>query len=153
HGVAVGLPGSDVHDPGDGGRPHMRKHARRFGRRSLLLAWFGVAASVAAGAAFAYWASTDGANPAAAAADLVQAGNTPTLGGVDGQDVTLTWPATTTAAGAPVGGYTIARYGVPSGGTPAAATGGCSGTVGSPTCTEQSVPAGTWYYAVTPRIA
>ena len=89
----------------------------------------------------------------AAVADSIQAGNTPTLGGVNGQDVTLNWAATTTTGGSPVGGYTVARYSVSSGGTPTAATGGCGGTVAALTCTEQSVSAGTWYYAVTPKIS
>src|SRR5207248_8976026 len=83
--------------------------------------------------------------------------NTPTLGGINGQDVTLNWTATTTASGASVGasvgGYTINRYSVLSGGTPTGAAGGCSGTVAALTCTEQSAPTGTWYYTVTPKIS
>jgi hypothetical protein len=126
---------------------------RRRGRRGLVFSGIGIAALAFAGAAFAFWASTDASNPAAAVADSIQAGNTPTLGGINGQDVTLNWTATTTASGASVSGYTINRYSVSSGGTPTAATGGCSGTVAALTCTEQSVPVGTWYYAVTPKIS
>ena len=131
-----------------------RADARR-ARRRRRLAFVGllVGALALAGVAFAFWASSDASNPAKAVADSIQAGSTPTLGGVNGQDVTLNWTATTTVSGASVTGYTIARYSVASGGTPTAATGGCSGTVTALTCTEQSVAAGTWYYAVTPKIA
>ncbi len=131
----------------------MKRLAGRRGRRGLVFAGIAVAALVFAGAAFAFWSSTDGSNPAAAVADSIQAGNTPTLSGINGQDVTLNWTTTTTASGAAIGGYTINRYSVSTGGTPTAATGGCSGTVAALTCTEQSVPAGTWYYAVTPKIS
>jgi hypothetical protein len=131
----------------------MTNRAHRRGRRGLLFAGVGLAASAIVGAAFAFWASTDSSNPAAAVADSIQAGNTPTLGGINGQDVALNWAATSTAAGSSVTGYTISRYSVSSGGTPTAATGGCSGTVTALTCTEQSAPAGTWYYAVTPTIS
>ncbi|HEV3352202.1 MAG TPA: chitobiase/beta-hexosaminidase C-terminal domain-containing protein, partial [Acidimicrobiales bacterium] len=113
----------------------------------------GIAALALAGVAFAFWTSTDSSNPAVAVADSIQAGSTPTLGGINGQDVNLNWTATTTVAGASVSGYTVNRYSVASGGTPTAATGGCTGTIAALTCTEQSVPAGTWYYAITPKIS
>jgi hypothetical protein len=131
----------------------VRKLVGRRGRRGLVFAGIGVAAVALAGAAFAFWVSTDSSNPAAAVADSIQAGNTPTLGSINGQDVTLNWTATTTASGASVNGYTVARYSVSSGGTATAATGGCSGTVAALTCTEQTAPAGTWYYTVTPKIS
>jgi hypothetical protein len=135
------------------GRRPMTRDRRRRGRKGLVFAGIGIVASALVGAAFAFWASTDASNPAAAVADSVQGGNTPTLGGVSGSDVTLNWAAATTAGGSAVGGYTVSRYSVSTGGTPTAATGGCSGTVTALTCTEQSVPDGTWYYTVTPKIA
>ena len=128
---------------------------RRRSRRSRRLVFLGliVATLALAGVAFAYWASSDSSNPAQATADSLNAGATPTLGGINGQDVTLNWSAGSTAGGGAATGYTLNRYSVASGGTPTAATGGCSGTVAALTCTEQSVAAGTWYYAVTPKLS
>src|SRR4051794_21675007 len=147
------LPGRNLQHPSEHHGSHMTGSDRRRGRHGLLFAGVAVAALAIAGVAFAFWAATDASNPARAVADSIQAGNMPTLGGVSAQDVTLNWTATTSASGASVTGYTINRYSVSSGGTPTAATGGCSGTVSALSCTEQSVPVGTWYYAVTPRIA
>src|SRR3954447_11653230 len=153
HGLGERLPGRHIQHSCDGDRPHMRKWAGRRGRRGLVFAGIAISACAVAGGAFAFWACSDSSNPAAAVADSIQTGNTPTLGAINGQDVTLNWTATTTASGASVSGYTVNRYSVSSGGTPTAATGGCSGTVAALTCTEQSAPAGTWYYAVTPEIS
>ncbi|MEY2567492.1 MAG: hypothetical protein QOE35_2021 [Actinomycetota bacterium] len=127
--------------------------SRRHRWRGLAFVGLVLGASALAGAAFAYWESSGSSGPATAVADSMLAGSTPALGGINGQDVTLTWTASTTASGAAVTGYTVARYGVASGGAPTAATGGCAGTVAALTCTEQSVPAATWYYTVTPRIS
>jgi hypothetical protein len=121
-------------------------------RRCAFVGLF-LGASAMAGVAFAYWVSTDSGSAATAAADSILAGSTPVVGGINGQDVTLTWTASTTASGAAVTGYSVSRYSVSSGGTPTAATGGCAGTVATLTCTEQGVPAATWYYTVTPRIS
>ncbi|HZQ26354.1 MAG TPA: hypothetical protein VFA94_01535 [Acidimicrobiales bacterium] len=112
-----------------------------------------VALAALGGAAFARWASTDSSNFAAAGGDSLQAGPAPAVSGVNGQSVTITWPARATAGGRAATGYTVARYSVPSGGSPTAATGGCAGTVAALTCTEDPAAAGTWYYTVTPRIA
>jgi hypothetical protein len=51
--------------------------------------------------------------------------------------------------GTAVAGYTISRYNVSTGAS-ATVNASCSGTVTSTTCTEDSVPAGTWAYADTP---
>ena len=124
---------------------------QRSRRRLLWLIGIPLLLVTTAVVAFAYWMSTDGSTPAVAAADSVQAGNQPSLTGVNGQDVTVGWTASTTATGhAAVTGYTVARYNVATGGSAVPATGGCSGTVIGLTCTEQSVPANTWYYTVTP---
>lgn len=133
-------------------RARHRRGPGRHGRR-LVVAGLMFATLAAAGVAFAYWASTDSSTPAAAAADSIQVGNTPSLGSINGQDVAISWAAGSTTSGASVTGYTVARYNVASGGSPTAATGGCSGTLSALTCTEQSTPAGTWYYAVTPKIS
>ncbi|MEY2477919.1 MAG: hypothetical protein QOG87_3234 [Actinomycetota bacterium] len=122
-------------------------------RRLAFAAVAGVALVAFAGIALAFWVSVDSSNPAAARADSIQAGTTPTLASLNGQVVSINWAATTTASGAPVTGYSVARYSGASGGTPTPATGGCSGTVAALTCTEANVPAGTWHYAVTPKIS
>ena len=105
-------------------------------------------------AALAYWTIgvTDNAgNNALASADSLPAGQQPSLSGINGEDVTIDWSASTTVSGGhAASAYTINRYNAPTGGTPIAATGGCSGTVDALRCTEQAVPPGTWYYAVTP---
>jgi hypothetical protein len=61
--------------------------------------------------------------------------------------ITVTWPATT-IGGQNVSGYTVKRYNT--GGTVQTVGAGCSGTISGLTCTEASVPSGTWRYTVTP---
>lgn len=111
-----------------------------------------VFAGIGAGVAAAYWATEDSSHPARAVADSLPAAGQPTLAGIDGRDVTIAWPATTTPGGRSALGDTVVRYAAPSGGAPTPATGGCADTVAGLFCTEQAAPAGTWYYAVTPRI-
>lgn len=131
----------------------MKRFAASGHARSVLMVVVGLAAAGAwAGGALANWFTSDGSNPAVAVADSIRTGTTPTLAGVNGRDVALTWTAGTTTSGAGVTGYTVARYAAPSGGSPTAATGGCSGTVTVAGCTEQNAPAGTWYYALTPKL-
>lgn len=110
----------------------------------LLVSWGGPAAS-------AFWGSL-GTGSGTAKADAVAQGAKPTTA-VSGASVTVTWAASTTAAGRPVGGYSIARYGTATGGTRVAATGGCSAAIAGLSCVETSVPAGTWYYTVTPMLS
>jgi len=116
----------------------------------LLIGCAALALGALASVAYAFWDSSDSSKPAEAIADSLQAGKTPVLGGINGQDVTISWAASTTAGGSAVTGYSIGRYSSAAGGTRVAATGGCSGTVSTLTCTEQNVPAGTWYDTVTP---
>ncbi|MEQ4564607.1 hypothetical protein [Paenarthrobacter sp. CAP02] len=110
----------------------------------LLVSWGGPAAS-------AFWGSV-GTGSGASVADAVAQGAKPTTA-VSGANVTVSWAATTTAAGRPVGGYSIARYGTATGGTKVPATGGCSSSVAGLSCIESNVPAGTWYYSVTPMLS
>src|SRR5436309_88474 len=135
HDVAQRVPGCDLHHPGEHhGAQRVRRLSGRRGRRGLAFAGIAVAAAALAGAAYAFFTSTDASNPGAAVADSIQTGNTPTLGSVSGSNVTLNWTATTTASGAAVTGYAINRYSVFSGGTPTAAGGGCAATVTATTC-------------------
>ena len=110
----------------------------------LLVSWGGPAAS-------AFWSSIN-SGTGAAAADSVGQGARPATG-INGANVTVTWTASTTAAGRSVTGYSIARYSSATGGTMVPATGGCAGTVAGLSCVEAGVPAGTWYYTVTPTLS
>ena len=65
----------------------------------------------------------------------------------------MTWTAGATVGGRTATGYGITRYASPTGGAAVAATGGCSGTITTLTCTETAVPAGLWYYTVTPKLS
>src|SRR5437588_12805460 len=102
---------------------------------------------MAAGAAVGLWtvsAINDTPNNSSALADTLPAGNQPTLSGINGEDVTIAWPASTTVSGGhAVTGYTVNRFSTPTGGTPTAATGGCAGTITALACTEQTVSPGT----------
>ncbi|MHC6220050.1 OmpL47-type beta-barrel domain-containing protein [Arthrobacter sp. MMS24-S77] len=111
----------------------------------LFISWGGPAAN-------AFWQSLSSSNFGAAKADTMPQGNTPAAS-LSGTNVAVNWAAVNTPGGRAVAGYTIARYSSSSGGTRVAAGGGCAGTVSGLSCTEQSVPDGTWYYAVTPVIS
>ncbi|HEY4020001.1 MAG TPA: hypothetical protein VGM75_15020, partial [Pseudonocardiaceae bacterium] len=105
---------------------------------------------VGGGVAWAYW-DTTASVPTYAFADSVGAGGAPTASANNGS-IALTWPASSTVAGHAVGGYLVNRYANASGGsaTPAA-QGTCAAyPVSATTCTETNIPAGTWYYTVTP---
>lgn len=82
-------------------------------------------------------------------ADAMSPGSTPTVV-VSGTQVTISWAQTKTVSGRAIQGYTVVRYAGPSGGAATAAANGCANTIVALTCTETGVPAGTWYYAVTP---
>ena len=110
----------------------------------LFVSWAGPAAS-------AFWSSV-GSGSAAAKADAVSQGAKPATA-VSGTSVTVSWAASTTAAQRPVSGYSIARYGSATGGTRVTATGACGTSVVGLSCVENNVPAGTWYYTVTPLLS
>jgi len=110
----------------------------------LLVSWGGPAAS-------AFWGSVS-SGFGAAKADAVAQGAKPTTS-VSGTSVTVNWTASTTAAGRPVTGYSIARYSSATNGTAVQASGTCAATVTALSCVESNVPAGTWYYAVTPLLS
>ncbi len=110
----------------------------------LLVSWGGPAA-------VAFWGSVS-AGSGVAKADALGQGARPTTT-VSGTSVTVAWTASTTSAGRPVTGYSIARYGSATGGTKVPATGSCSATVAALSCVEAGVPAGTWFYTVTPLLS
>jgi hypothetical protein len=94
----------------------------------------------------AHW--TVGASASSAArAQTMPTGNQPTAT-VASRDVTVTWAQSAFGSGATVSGYVVKRYST--GGQLQTIAGGCAGTLATVTCTEVSVPPGTWRYTVTP---
>jgi len=120
----------------------------------LLIAGIGLGLFVVAGAAWAYWTAQAANVPAVSRADSVGTGAQPTAG-LAGSTATVSWSAAATVGGRPVSGYLINRYPTATGGTAvAAAHGSCaSAPVIATSCSETAVPAGTWYYTVTPVLA
>jgi hypothetical protein len=106
-----------------------------------------------AGVAFGYFSTTDPSNPAQAVANSLPQGSTPSasVSSTSYDTVTVTFAEANTTAGAveiPASDYLLQRY--PSqGGPPVTVDASCVGT-GVITCTESSVPQGTWQYSDTP---
>jgi hypothetical protein len=98
-------------------------------------------------ASLAAWSAT-GPGGAAGAADSMPTGAAPS-GSATNSQVTISWTAAKFPNGTAVAGYVIKRYNAT---THALATvgSGCAGVVAATTCTEQSVPPGTWVYTDTP---
>jgi hypothetical protein len=100
------------------------------------------------GIAAASWHPT-GSGHGFSRADAMAAGNTPSAGLAhppSGRDVTVSWTAS--GGSVPVDGYLVKRYS--SGGVQQTIGAACSGTIAATSCTESSVPAGSWRYSVTP---
>ena len=117
--------------------------------RIALLVLVAVATAFPGGAAAA-WALTRSGSSAAQAKTL-GAGNTPNVS-ASGRRVTVSWTASSWTTGGAVPGYVIRRYNAITGvGTNA--LNGCAGTITALTCTESSVPTGSWRYTVTPAAA
>lgn len=110
-----------------------------------------VAAVVAfPGGAAAAWA-LHGSGGGAAQAKTLGAGNAPS-GSVTGHKVKVTWTASSyTNGGAAAAGYIVRRYNTT--GVLQTILSACTGTIAALTCTESSVPSGTWQYTVTPATA
>lgn len=108
---------------------------------ALVISWGGPAAN-------AFW-QTVGSNAGSAKADSIPAVDAPSASASAGA-ASVSWARGTTAAGRPVTGYTVARYPSATGGTKVAAGGACAGIVTTLACSEAALPAGTWYYTVTP---
>ncbi|VXC08214.1 conserved hypothetical protein [Arthrobacter sp. 9AX] len=129
--------------PGQRNQPRRRKLTRLAGvlAAAVVISWGGPAAS-------AFW-QTLGSNAGATRADSIPAVAAPGAS-LAGGSASVTWRQGTTAEGRPVAGYTVARYLSATGGTKVGGTGGCAGTITALGCTEAFLPAGTWYYTVTP---
>ena len=106
-----------------------------------------ITAGAVPGAAFASW-SGNGVVTGQVQAATMPAGSAPTAS-ASAHSVTVSWPAGT-LLGQSVTGYTVKRYNA--GGATQTIGSGCSGTITALSCTESSVPAGTWTYTVTPLL-
>ena len=100
--------------------------------------------------------TTDPLNPAQAVANSLAQGATPSasVSSTSYDTVTITFAEVDTTTGGveiPASDYVLQRY-PPTGGSPVTVTPSCSGT-GMITCTESSVPDGTWQYTDTPTYA
>ena len=129
---------------GEPGTPRLRRRIAGVLAAAVVVTWGGPAA-------YGYW-QTVGANAASVKADSIPAIAAPSAAASAGT-ATVSWSSGATAAGRPVTGYTVARYSAASGGTNVAAGGNCAGILTALSCTESSLPGGTWYYTVTPVLA
>ncbi len=100
--------------------------------------------SMAADAAF----STTGAGSGAGAAVTVPTGSTP-VATVSNRAVSVSWNAVAMSDGVDVAGYVVTRVNAATG-LQATIGSGCAGVLGTTSCVELSVPAGSWVYTETP---
>lgn len=99
------------------------------------------------GLAFGAWSGIVDGTATALSQSLT--GNQPT-GTPSGGDVLVSWAASTFSDGTAATSYTVRRYQAVTG-TEQTVLSGCAGSVTTTSCTESSVPAGSWQYTVTPR--
>jgi hypothetical protein len=118
---------------------------RRLSRWLLAIAVVAAASPAAASAAWSGTGSVAGQVQAA----TMPGGSAPTVSAI-GHTVAVSWSAGT-VAGQSVTGYTVKRYNPT--GVAQTVGAGCSGTLTGLSCTESSVPSGTWTYTVTPSLA
>jgi Concanavalin A-like lectin/glucanases superfamily len=107
--------------------------------------------SLAGSGVWAYWSAGSGTGGnGVAAATTVGAGATPTAVSA-GTTVSLSWAPSTLANGSAVTGYLVKRYNAT---TLVAQTilSSCAGTIAVTSCSESSVPAGSWRYSITPLV-
>lgn len=124
-------------------------------RRRLRPVWLFALVVVLSGAvnAAAFWASSDSSLPAAAFGDLLQHGSTPVVQATGPTSVEIDFTRGSTMGGREVTSYLISRYDSPSA-TTASDSFACAWALSTVLdCLEAGVADGTWYYAVTPRIA
>ena len=114
--------------------------------RFVLLVFVAVAVAFPGGAAAAWTLVRSGSG--AAKAKTLGSGNKPTAV-AQGRKVTVTWTASSFTTGGAAPGYVVRRYNATTGAGQGALN-GCSGTITGLTCTENSVPTGSWQYTITP---
>ncbi|GAA2491586.1 LamG-like jellyroll fold domain-containing protein [Winogradskya humida] len=119
-------------------------------RRWILLLLIAGALSIGGGVAWAYWTApaTPGSTGGSSAASL-PAGVTPTVLKKQAQAVTVSWSAVTLSNGVAVSGYVVKRYDTATLTTQTVLS-GCTGTITALTCTENTMPTGSWRYTVYP---
>jgi hypothetical protein len=115
-------------------------------RLSLVAVVVAVAVGFTGGAA-AGWRLA-GSGSGAAKAKTLGSGNAPTAS-VSGHKVTVSWTASSYTNGGAAAGYVVRRYNASTGVLQTIGA-NCSGTISAVTCVENSVPAGSWQYTVTP---
>ena len=121
-------------------------------KRRLLTILLTVLLSLSAATAWAFWsASSANGGYGAAAVSSVNQSATPTASAV-AQAVTVSWVASTLTNGQAVTGYQVKRYDSTTL-TLQTILSSCTGTIIVTTCVENSVPTGSWRYAVTPVFA
>jgi hypothetical protein len=115
--------------------------------RFLVLLIVVVAAAGFSGGATAGWALTRSGSGMSKAKTL-GSGNAPTAS-VSGRKVTVSWTASAYTNGGAPAGYLVRRYKASTGVLQTIGS-ACSETINALTCTESSVPSGSWQYTVTP---
>jgi hypothetical protein len=89
-----------------------------------------------------------GSGGAAGAASVMPSGAAPS-GTVVSNQITVSWSPSTFLDGVDVAGYVVNRYNTSTGAI-ATVGSGCNGVITTTSCTETSVPPGTWIYTDTP---
>ena len=116
--------------------------------RTIVLALAIALAAPAAGASASWPGGGSGSQSAKAVS--MPTGNTPTAA-VSNRSVTVSWTGSTLPGGAAISTYVVNRY--DTNGNAQTIGSACSGTVSATTCTESSVPGGTWKYTVAPTLS
>ncbi len=105
---------------------------------------------VGTGAAHALWSITSGSGGSGAAqATILDPGAAPDVVS-SGSSMIVTWDATTLQNGQAVSGYLVKRYSTD--GQAQGIGSDCAGVIAGLGCIEANVPAGDWYYTVTPVV-
>jgi hypothetical protein len=116
--------------------------------RPIILA-LAIALGAPAAGASASWPG-GGSGSQSAKAVSMPTGNTPTAT-VSNRSVAVSWTGSTLPGGAGVSTYLVKRY--DNSGNLQTIGSACSGSVSATSCTESSVPGGTWKYSVTPTLS
>src|SRR5256714_7804756 len=116
--------------------------------RTIVLA-LAIALVAPAAEASASWPG-GGSGSQSAKAVSMPTGNPPTTA-VSNRSVTVSWTGSTLPGGAAISTYVVHRY--DTFGNAQTIGSACSGTVSATTCTESSVPGGTWKYTVAPTLS
>jgi hypothetical protein len=142
-----------VSEPAPTGSKPTSTVSRRGVVKNLVVVAIFLVFTMVVGVAFAYFGGTSipGGN-GAAASTTVTAGVTPTVSTPNASTVTVTWAASTLVTGQPVTGYLVKRYDSATLTAQTVLT-ACTGAIVATTCTENSMPTGSWRYSVTPTFA